>query len=91
MYSLTIAGDGRILSATFANFNPYGFIVDVLPVGNITDYRVMVTEAEDGSQDWEYVFDPLPEPEPEPAAELTLEERINDLEIAVCELADALM
>ena len=91
MYSLTIADDGRILSATFEQFNPFGLIVDELPTGNITDYKVVITEAtEDEPQNVEYVFDPLPEPEPEPAAELTLEERINDLEIAICELVDAL-
>lgn len=91
MYSLTINDDGRILSATFTQFNPYGLIVDELPSGNITDYKVIVTEAtEDEPQKIEYVFDPLPDPE-EPSAEITLEERINDLEIAVCELADAIM
>lgn len=91
MYSLTIADDGRILSATFEQYNPSGLIVEELPEGNITDYKVVIHEAtESEPQTVEYVCDPLPEPEPEPAAELTLEERINDLEIAICELVDAL-
>lgn len=91
MYSLTIADDGRILSATFEQFNPFGLLVEELPEGNITDYKVEVTEAtEETERVIEYIYDPLPKPEPEPVIEITLEERINDLEIALCEIVDAL-
>lgn len=91
MYSLTIADDGRILAATFEQYNPSGLIVEELPEGNITDYKVVIHEAtEETEQSIEYVFDPLPSPGPEPSTELSLEERINDLEIALCEIVDAL-
>lgn len=55
-FALNIADDGRILSATFEQYAaPDAIIVDVLPEGDITDYRYV-----DGA----YVYDPLPEPEP---------------------------
>lgn len=58
MYSLNLADDNRILSACICleGFE-YANIVDVLPDGNISDYKYI---------DGEYVYDPLPEPEPQP-------------------------
>lgn len=59
MYALNLAEDGRILSATYPQYAPAdAVIVDVLPDGNIYEYRYV---------NGEYVHDPLPEPEqPEP-------------------------
>ena len=59
MYSLNLDTDNRILSACVCldDFE-YMNIVDVLPEGDISDYRYV---------DGEYVYDPLPEPEPQPA------------------------
>ena len=58
MYSLDLDTDNRILSACICleGFE-YKNIVDVLPDGDISDYRYI---------DGEYVYDPLPEPEPQP-------------------------
>ena len=58
MYSLNLDIDNRVLSACICleGFE-YMNIVDVLPEGDIFDYRYV---------DGEYVYDPLPEPEPQP-------------------------
>ena len=58
MYSLNLDIDNRVLSACVCleGFE-YMNIVDVLPEGDISDYRYV---------DGEYVYDPLPEPEPQP-------------------------
>ena len=58
MYSLNLSDDSRILSACICleGFE-YTNIVDVLPDGDISDYKYI---------DGEYVYDPLPEPEPQP-------------------------
>ena len=58
MYSLNLSEDNRILSACICleGFE-YTNIVDVLPEGDISDYKYI---------DGEYVYDPLPEPEPQP-------------------------
>ena len=58
MYSLNLGTDNRILSACVCleGFE-YTNIVDVLPDGDISDYKYI---------DGEYVYDPLPEPEPQP-------------------------
>lgn len=60
-YALNLAEDNRILSAcvVLPNGNYDGMpIVDVLPEGNIYEYRYV---------NGEYIHDPLPEPEqPEP-------------------------
>lgn len=54
-YALTLAEDGRILSATFEQYaSADAVLVDELPEGNIADYRYV---------DGEYLYDPLPEPE----------------------------
>lgn len=51
-YSLNLAEDGRILSATYPQYAPAdAVIVDTLPDGNITDYCYV---------DGEYVLDPKP-------------------------------
>ena len=56
-YALNLATDGRILSATYETYAAPGMpIVEVLPDGDITDYKYI-----DGS----YVYDPLPKPDPE--------------------------
>ena len=57
-YALNIAEDGRILSAwkVLPNGNYDGMpLVDVLPEGDISDYRYV---------NGQYVYDPLPKPEP---------------------------
>ena len=58
MYSLNLDTDNRILSACICleGFE-YTNIVDVLPVGDISDYKYVAGE---------YIYDPLPEPEPQP-------------------------
>ena len=57
-FALNLAGDGRVLSATFEKYAPDGSVlVDELPEGNLSDYRW---------QDNAFVYDPLPEPDPEP-------------------------
>lgn len=54
-YALSIAEDGRILHATYEEFATEDMpIVDVLPEGDIYEYRYV---------DGEYTHDPLPEPE----------------------------
>ena len=70
-YALNLAGDGRILSATYEKYAPAdAVLVDKLPEGDISDYLY---------QDGAYIYDPLPEPEePEPTA--SLESRVTDLE-----------
>ena len=55
-FSLNLADDGRVLSATFEKYAPDGSVlVDELPEGNLADYRW---------QDGVFIYDPLPEPEP---------------------------
>lgn len=49
-YALNLAEDGRILSATFAKYNPNGVLVDTLPEGNVADYRY---------ENGEFIFDPI--------------------------------
>lgn len=63
-YALNLSSDSRILSATFAKYNPNGVLVDTLPEGNISDYLY---------QDGKYVYSPVP------AAEPTAEEQIATL------------
>ena len=65
-YALNLAEDKRILSAcvVLKNGNYEGMpLVDVLPEGNLYEYRYV---------DGEYIHDPLPEPEqPDPIPEET--------------------
>ena len=70
MYSLNLSDDSRILSACICleGFE-YTNIVDVLPEGDISDYKYIGGE---------YVYDPLPEPEPQPV-ESTADEIIDAL------------
>ena len=71
-YSLNLAEDGRILSATYPQYAPSdAVIVDELPDGNIADYLYV---------DGEYVYDPLPVPEEPEQPAPTLEERTAALE-----------
>ena len=74
MFALNLAGDGRILSATFPEYaSEEAVTVDRLPDGNIADYLFI---------EGEYVYDPIPEPEPGP----TPEKRIAELEAALAAL-----
>lgn len=58
MYSLNLDIDNRILSACVClDSFEYENIVDVLPEGDISDYRYV---------DGKYVYDPLSKPEPQP-------------------------
>ena len=71
--ALKIAEDKRILYAcrVLPNGRYDGMpIVDVLPDGDISDYRY---------EDGEYIYDPLPVPE-QPEPQPTQEERIAQLE-----------
>ena len=86
MYALNLDNENRILSACIALPSTPQTMprVETLPDGNVTDYRY---------ENGEYIYDPIPEPPeptPDPAQELTLEERINDLEIAICEIMDSM-
>ena len=57
-YALNLAGDGRVLSATYAEYaHRAAVLVENLPDGNISDYRW---------QGGSFVYDPLPEPDPVP-------------------------
>ncbi len=69
MYALKLAQDGRILHATKPEFATKDHVmVEVLPEGNIGDYRYV----DDG-----YIHDPLPKEETQ--AEPTTEEILNAL------------
>jgi len=81
MYALNLAEDGRILSATYAQYAPVdSVIVNTLPEGNLTDYHYV---------DGEYIYDPLPVPEPENPTP-TLEDRVGTLETDSTEMKEAL-
>lgn len=70
MYGLNLAEDGRILSATFAQYAaPLAVIVDVLPEGDISDYRYVAGE---------YIYDTLPAP-PDPPDEPSVDDILNAL------------
>lgn len=67
-YALSLANDGRILSVTYEKFaTADAVIVDVLPKGDIYEYRYV---------NGEYIHDPLPEPEL-PAADPTVDDILN--------------
>ena len=70
MYALRLAEDGRILSATYPEYAPAdAVIVEVLPEGDISDYRYI---------DGQYIHDPLPEPErPEPETEASVWDELD--------------
>jgi hypothetical protein len=52
MYALNLAEDGRILSATRPEYaSQDNAIVDMLPEGDISNYRYV---------DGEYIYDPIP-------------------------------
>ena len=70
-YALNLAGDGRILSATYDKYAPaHQPRVHALPDGNLPDYKYI---------DGEYIYDPLPVTE-QPETQPTQEERIAQLE-----------
>ena len=72
-YALNLAEDGRILSATFAEFAfKDAALVDTLPEGNISEYRYV-----NGS----YIHEPLLEPETQsqPESKVTTDEILNTL------------
>lgn len=68
MYALNLATDGRILSATLAQYAPSDAVfVDTLPEGDISDWLY---------QDGEYISSPLERPEEtEP---VSIEDKIYD-------------
>lgn len=67
-YALNLDEGGRILSATYEAYAVAGMpIVEVLPDGDIADYKYINNE---------YVYDPLPKPDPRPT-EPTAEELLN--------------
>lgn len=56
MYALNLAADGRILLATFEEFSSGNeYYVDILPEGNLYDYRVDPNTGE-------YIYDPVVRP-----------------------------
>lgn len=55
-YALNLAGDGRVLSATYEQYAPVdAVLVDELPEGDISEYLY---------KDGAYIYDPLPAPDP---------------------------
>lgn len=55
-YALTLAEDGRVLSATYPQYAaPDAVLVPFIPMSNINDYLYI---------NGEYVYEPLPKPEP---------------------------
>jgi len=82
IYALNLADDGRILSVTFDRFAPPEQPrVEVLPDGDITEYRYV---------DGEYIHDPLPDPEQPEETKLTQEERITALEGALTAIEEGI-
>ena len=75
MYSLNLAPDGRVLSATFERFAPGGVIVDALPEGNLSDYVY---------SDGQFVYRPAPSVMTH--EEPTTEDRLDALEAALLEI-----
>ena len=75
-YALNLAENGRVLSATYPQYAPKDAqIVDHLPDGDIADYLYI---------NGEFVFDPLPRVEE--VLQITYEERVAALEMALLEL-----
>ena len=69
-YALNLADNGRILSATYAEFAPSdAVLVDELPDGNVYEYRYV---------NGEFIHDPLPKPE-QPEVEATTDDVLNAL------------
>ena len=56
-YTLKLADDGRVLSATYVGYLSDGTEVDRLPEGDLYEYRFV---------NGQYIHDPLPEPEQVP-------------------------
>ena len=68
-YALSLAPDGRILSATYPKYAPQDAVqVDTLPEGDLHDYRYV---------DGEFIHDPLPKPEQ--PKEVSLEKQVAEL------------
>ena len=78
-YALNLSADGRILSATFAQYAPADAVtVDTLPEGNISDYLY---------QDGGYVYSQLPEAKPtaeQQIAELKAQLAATDYKVIKC-------
>ena len=81
MYALNLDTDGRILSATYAQYAKEGAVlVDTLPAGDIYDNRYV-----DGA----YVHDPLSKPEtPDPG--LSIETRVTECENNIAQIMTGL-
>lgn len=82
MYALSISENGRILSATYPQYAPAdSVIVDVLPEGDISEYRYI---------DGKFIHDPLPAPEqPEPEQPETEASVWDELDAAYREGVDS--
>lgn len=84
MYLIVLEEGGRIRAARDRRPGeqiPEGRIaVEALPAGELRDYLY---------RDGAYVYEPLPKSASEEPA-LTLEERVGDLETALCELLESL-
>ena len=85
---VTLRGTTEVNTSGFETYRMDGETLLGVWNGYTTVYRLgddYVQYSDDGSV-W---VEPEPQPEPEPDPTPSLEERINDLEIAICEIADA--
>ena len=81
-YALNLYEDGRIHSATFEKYATKDMpLVDALPEGDIYEYRY---------QNGEYIHDPLPKPEEPTEKPVSLESRVETLEMDNAEMKEAL-
>lgn len=80
MYAFHLDNERRILSVTYDRYaSQDDVIMETMPEGNVTDYKIINDE---------FVYDPLPIPVTPP--EISILERINDIESALCEIVDRL-
>lgn len=83
MYALNLSDDKRILSVCIALLTTPDTLprVDLLPDGEVTDYRY---------ENGEYIYDPLPDPPNPPPSEIdALKEHVATIEDALCEMDEA--
>ena len=81
-YALNLDENGRVLSATFEKYAVENMpLVDTLPEGDIYEYRY---------QNGEYIHDPLPKPEEPTEKPVSLESRVETLEMDNVEMKEAL-
>lgn len=80
MYAFHLDKDFRILSITDERFASLDdIILDSKPQGDFNDYKIINNE---------FIYDPLPTPIVPP--EISITERLNDIESALCEIVDML-